>query len=231
MALTKPQVIHVLFIITLIGLFALPLIIGDSSNCDIPSWRCIFDISKLNGDYDLGTLTLKGLYLDKFLVWEIVALFQASIFSILLAIEAPASKVGKWFAWIYGLIIIFAVLGALLIIFKAITVYQLLVVVIVFIFLFGDIYMWKKNNEQIYKLLIFYVDIPIIISLLLITVVVSVPMQKDYHQFFSGSVAFQLLMGNLLIFILRSHQEIESKNMTVRQTIRTLHKPSPDLNE
>ena len=227
----KPQVIHVAFIVTLVLLFILPLVTGDSTNCfpDKFSWRCIFNVSKLNGDYDLGSIKLVGLYLDKYLIWDISALFQAGIFSFLLAVEAPARKVGKYFVLIYGFVILGVLMASLVLVFNNVWAYQMWVIINIIIFTVGDTYMWWKNKETIYKLLIFYVDLPILISLISINVIVSVPMEKDYHHFYSGAIAFQLLMGNLLIFLMRSHLEIESKNLGVPATFATLHKPSPDI--
>jgi hypothetical protein len=88
------------------------------------------------------------------------------------------------------------------------TIYQLVLLFLVIVLAMVDGSMFKVFNTPEYKLLQFFVDIPILISLSLLTLYVGIPIAEKHQDFFSGALAFQFIIGCLLVVLVREHERI-----------------------
>src|SRR3954447_17270837 len=70
-----------------------------------------------------------------------------------------------------------------------------------------------------FKRLCIYVDLPIMISISTLTYYVL--SQKVGHtEFYGGAIAFQLIVGNILIFIIGLHTDISELGIGIKEAMR-----------
>ncbi len=152
-------------------------------------------------------------------IWELYAIIQAALFSFILIFE-PDQKIGiRAILLTLFAVIILCPLAIVFLGLRVISLYQLALFLILVLFSLGDVIMWKKTRDKEYRLLCFYVDIPILFAFTVLTSHVGLPVKDYYSFFFSGAIAFQLILGNILIFFIRSHTEIEG-DLGVAKTLK-----------
>jgi hypothetical protein len=155
-----------------------------------------------------------GLEYSYYELWELAAIAQALIFSVVLLFE-PREQRGIRAVMLLAFVELCVCLAAAICLgTKYIREYQWMVGATLVMFTVADFCMYRMLTEReellMYKRLIFYVDVPIIITYGLITIRVGVPIDSDYIIFFSGAIAFQLIMGNIMIFVIRAYRRIET---------------------
>lgn len=141
-------------------------------------------------------------------IWELGAIVQAIIFSVILIFE-PEEKTGfRKIALILFLIGIFGLFAILSLGFHQIEAYQIMVLSILVSFSIADIVMFKVTKLKTYKMALWYVDVPILLALCLLTFHAGFPIKEDHRRFYSGAIAFQLLFGNILLFLIRLNTKL-----------------------
>jgi hypothetical protein len=142
-------------------------------------------------------------------VWEFYAIGLTGIFSLLLLWE-PEEKAGVVMIVFCALFIFLAcTIGLLALGWHFTRTYQVLLLVMVLGLAVVDGLMFNASKTAAeYKFLQFFVDIPIFISLLMLTWYVGFPIRDSHRGFFSGALAFQFIMGCLLVMLVKAHRRI-----------------------
>jgi hypothetical protein len=141
-------------------------------------------------------------------VWEFYAIFLTMIFSLLLLFE-PQEKPGIIRIVFCAILVLFACIAGLFFLGLHFTgVYQILLLFMVLVLTLVDGLMFRASGELEYKLLQFYVDIPMLISLGLLIFYVDLPLRSGTQEFFGGALAFQFIIGCVLVVLVRAHKRI-----------------------
>jgi hypothetical protein len=143
-------------------------------------------------------------------IWEFWAIMLTSVFSMLLFWQQD-EKPGVGLIIFCGLSIFLACPLALLFLgLHQTTLYQLSLLFMVSGLAIVDGLMFKASKGSAvekweYKFLQFFVDIPILISLFILIVYVRVQVSNSHKDFFSGALAFQFIMGCLLVLLVKGY--------------------------
>lgn len=136
-------------------------------------------------------------------LWDLFAIFQASVVSLSLLLEIPDAKGAKKPAVIAAYLIALAVIAIYALGSGQLVWYQVSILILAAGFLLEDYLLFHFGliEGAIDNLL--YVDIPYLLALGVVTWYVGIPIRGDSELFFSGAIAFQLVMGNILLFVIR----------------------------
>lgn len=141
-------------------------------------------------------------------VWEFYAILLTMIFSLLLLGE-PEEKPGVGLIFLCAGLILFAcILGIFCLGLHHRMWYQGVLLFIVLVLALVDGLMYRASKTREYRLLQFFVDIPMFISLCLLIFYVRLPVEPEFKEFFSGALAFQFIIGCLLVLLVRAHGRI-----------------------
>jgi len=144
-------------------------------------------------------------------IWELWAIIQATAISVLLFFEIP-EKQGIRVAIAGSFLIALTSVGAIHALGTAAkSSYQVLLIMIAVLMLCEDFYLHKKFAAPSAKDIIIFIDIPVFVSLVIVNLYVSFPVRAEHEPFLSGAVAFELVMANLVIVIVRTREVFSSK--------------------
>lgn len=171
----------------------------------------IFHIENWNswiGSHLLGWLN-HNWQMGLFETWDFLALAITLAFSIILLFECKTDKFLVSTIWV---VIIVGTIGLVSVGYHSTKFYPIaLSIVLVALFLADFVsYVLSKYQEKVYKRLLFFVDIPMIISLALLLCYEG--FQLRHQEFFSGAIAFQFLMGNIVLYLVRGYGRINAKD-------------------
>jgi len=183
----------------------LPVLIHSSKAPECANWGHIHLPFFHSENWSLGWFKVwdQTFHFEGTEIWELFAILQAAAFSILLIFE-PEEGPGirkVFFAFIF--IIISCLAGIITLGFHITWAYQVAVFLTLACFTRADYLMLRLTKLIQYKMAIFLVDIPIFLALVFLTIHIGIPMKCDHHEFFSGAIAFQLIFGNTVLFIIR----------------------------
>jgi hypothetical protein len=81
--------------------------------------------------------------------------------------------------------------------------YQITLIIIPMCFLFEDVMLYKIMKDPSYSSFIWFVDGPLLATIVATMCIVGIPLSDKYKIFFSGAIAFQLMLGNTLVLAIR----------------------------
>jgi hypothetical protein len=136
-------------------------------------------------------------------IWELSAIVQALLFSGLLIFEPPEQPGIRRVILLLVFIVLACIFGAIALGFHWTIVYQFFVFVLVLSFALADHWMYGITHLIEYKIALYLVDLPIFLALLVLTIHIGIPMRHGNKEFFSGAIAFQLIVGNATIYLIR----------------------------
>lgn len=168
-----------------------------------------------SGHFDKTTVSVFDHFVpvDNYELWEISALVQSLLVSVLLFIElddkSPGVKRNMTPLIVTGILSVGAVFCLAV---NFITYYEVALIAIILGFMWFDAMSYRRKKAATFKFLMFYVDVPVLSAILVMCFVAGFPITKNWNHFFSGAVAFQLMVANIAIIMIRSHQHIEASN-------------------
>lgn len=146
-------------------------------------------------------------------IWEGFALLQALLFSLILIIDVSPDKYSKILVFGIVCIVVFSFLALMSLLLEFTKAYQWLLGLNIFGFMLMDFILYTKTKRNykkgsqgefiIYRNLLLYVDVPVLLAISILYSYAGLPVLNARREFFSGAVAFQLIFGNFLIFLVR----------------------------
>jgi len=150
------------------------------------------------------------LIFDEFTIWELFGILQATLFAILAVFEPELRSRA-------ALVVPFAVMAICFISIFYLgnhkdTYYEITLFVIPTFFLLEDILLYSKLKNPSYASFIWFVDGPLLLTIIATTFIVGIPLADKYKTFFSGAIAFQLMLGNTLVLAIRLRDSLLAFN-------------------
>jgi hypothetical protein len=145
-------------------------------------------------------------------IWELFGVLQAVAVSVLLFFEIPDDKTStKYPVMVCGLLVVLGGFAAYCLGAHQLGLYQILLILLSGGFLIEDWLLRKKNlDERSAKDILYLVDLPVLVSLAILTWYVRIPVRGDDAHFFSGAIAFQFIMGNVLLVTIRTRVAVST---------------------
>jgi hypothetical protein len=88
------------------------------------------------------------------------------------------------------------------------TAYEITLFIIPTFFLLEDLMLYSTFKNPSYSAFIWYVDGPLLVTIIATIFIVGIPLADKYKTFFSGAIAFQLMLGNTLVLAIRLRESV-----------------------
>jgi hypothetical protein len=201
-AANKMVLLQWLYVLSAIITIVVPFNIHHPSACN-NNERCFFFLHTTWYLFNWGTSAQPFFFAFKPMeIWELFALLQVALFSSIVIWEADDRKINIRISVLTMIGIIgICLIGIGLLGKHQYFWYQVAMILIVSLLLIVDVSFHVATHDKRYLFLWLFVDIPILAALIVLNVYVSFPIGQEYFHFYSGAIAFQLMIGNLLIFI------------------------------
>lgn len=214
----KPHIISILYLIFALAFIAICVFSHSIDDKSFHSGIWSYGIFHLQPfqleSYDFSLLdSCNPWKLEGTEVWEFWAIMLTGVFSVLLFFQ-PEEKPGVGLIIFCGLSIFLACPLALLFLGLHFTkLYESSLLFMVAGLAIVDGLMFKASKGSVvekyqYRFLQFFVDIPILLSLAILVAYVGFPMRQSHKDFFSGALAFQFIMGCLLVLLVKGYEII-----------------------
>jgi hypothetical protein len=158
----------------------------------------------------IGKSSYLQLEFDQYSCWELFGIIQASVVSFFLLFRVK--EYTRKILLVAAAIVVLGPLACLALLTGALRFYEICVIAILISFSLEDYNLYRRSRQIEYRMLIRFVDIPILTSVILLTWFVGFPIRDEYRHFYSGAIAFQLIVGTLLLILIRLQSFVRANN-------------------
>ena len=220
----KGFVLNWIFILSAGFCTAVPFLLHSSTECQM-HWFCWPSIKLSVVLYLLQHQEIYGVPKER--GWELFALAQVAICSFLVLLDIheeefrSKQKDIKWIIVGLTLVVVLSIPAVWKLVNGDILWYQILTLLIItFLPLIDGMIWWETGNSKCLRLLLF-VDIPVWLGIVTLDVYVWFFHSHELpHSFYSGAIAFQFIMGNVLLYTINFYSEVRENHDDLKLTTR-----------